>query len=128
MSSKARRVLVVDDNEGAARLLCKILARMGGHEVVSAGDGLSALTLFEEIQPDIVLLDIGLPGIDGYEVARRIRALETGKRVLLVALTGYGEEEDRQKALLAGFDEHRLKPASVDSLSELLADPRLDSP
>src|SRR5687768_13753210 len=112
MSTVNRRVLVVDDNEGLTKLLAKLLARLGGHQVHQAPDGPSALLAFEQFRPEIVLLDIGLPGMDGYEVATRMRAATGGSDVLIVALTGYGEEQDRRNALAVGFDAHLVKPAS----------------
>jgi CheY-like chemotaxis protein len=78
-----------------------------------------------EFLPDVVLLDIGLPGMDGYEVANAMRGLESGRNVLLVAVTGYGQEEDRRKSEVAGFDEHLVKPVSVKDVAEILAHEKL---
>ena len=86
-----------------------------------AHDGYSALEAVRKFRPEIVLLDIGLPGMSGYEVARRIRERARGKAPLLVAMTGYGQEADRRKAREAGFDHHLVKPIDLDALLELLA-------
>jgi signal transduction histidine kinase/ActR/RegA family two-component response regulator len=115
-----RRVLVVDDNRDAAESLALLLG-VAGHEARVSHDGPSALAAAAEFRPDAVLLDIGLPGMDGYEVARRLRAETDTGRALLVALTGYGQEEDQRRALAAGFDHHLIKPADLDALTALLA-------
>jgi len=115
---RAQRILVVDDNDDAANTIAEVL-RMLGSEVETAHDGLAAVEAVKTGRPDIVLLDIGLPGIDGYEAARRIRAGESGRRVLLIALTGWGQERDRQSALQAGFDLHWVKPVSLEQLQSL---------
>ena len=119
------RILVVDDNVGAAVLLSKLLAKLGDHEIETAHDGPSALAKIEEFHPDIVLLDIGLPGMDGFQVAETIRQSPEFDDVLLVALTGYGQKEDRQKSKEVGFDEHQVKPPSLDQLKAILAHPKL---
>jgi two-component system CheB/CheR fusion protein len=116
----SRRVLVVDDNVDAAESLAMVL-RVGGHEVCTAHDGLAALNAAEQFQPEVVLLDIGLPKVDGYEVARRLRERAGSEQVLLVAVTGYGQEEDRRRAEEAGFDAHLVKPADPFALHRLLA-------
>jgi PAS domain S-box-containing protein len=120
-----RRVLVVDDNVGAARLLSLLIDRLGRHQVEIAHDGPAALRRLEEFEPDVVLLDIGLPGMDGYEVGRAIRANPEFQHVLLAAVTGYGQVEDQRRSREAGFDEHLVKPMSVDTLLALLAHPKL---
>jgi len=125
MSTVNRRVLVVDDNEGLTKLLAKILARLGGHQVQQAFDGPSALLAFEQFQPEVVLLDIGLPGMDGYEVVTRMRAAPRGPEAVIAALTGYGEEQDRRNSLAAGFDAHLVKPASIGELEALFVHPKL---
>lgn len=118
--SRARRVLVVDDNVDAALTVAEIL-RMVGHEVETAHDGIAAVAMARSMKPDVVLLDIGLPGIDGYEVARRIRASEDATRhPMLVALTGWGEDQDVQRAYAAGFDHHCVKPVSMERLLEIV--------
>ena len=116
-----RRVLIVDDNVGAARLLSTLVSKLGPHQVQVAHDGPAALAKVSEFSPDLVLLDIGLPGMDGYEVARTIRRLETGGDAQLVAVTGYGQEGDRRKSWEAGFDDHLVKPVSVNTLSQILS-------
>jgi CheY-like chemotaxis protein len=93
-----------------------MLSQFWGHEVQTAHDGLSAIRETHAFQPELVLLDIGLPGLDGYEVARRLREDPATKDLVLVALTGYGQEEDRRRSHAAGFNEHLVKPASVDAL------------
>jgi signal transduction histidine kinase len=115
-----RRVLVVDDNVDAAESLATLL-RVERHEVYTAHDGPTALATAEAFRPEVVLLDIGLPQMDGYEVARRLRARAGFEKALLVALTGYGQEEDRRRAAEAGFDAYLVKPADPLALHELLA-------
>jgi signal transduction histidine kinase/CheY-like chemotaxis protein len=115
-----RRILVVDDNEDAAEWLATVL-RLNGHETHVAHDGLEAIRSAEEIRPDAMLLDIGLPRLDGYEVCRRIRAQAWGQDLLLIALTGWGQEEDRQESRDAGFDAHLVKPVDDEVLLKLLA-------
>jgi CheY-like chemotaxis protein len=113
-----RRVLVIEDNDDAREMLRNLL-RLFGHEVHEACDGAVGLEEARRLRPDAALIDIGLPGMDGYEVARRIRADLPGAR--LVALTGYGQPEDRERALAAGFDVHLVKPVDPDQLQRLLA-------
>ncbi|HYD62761.1 MAG TPA: response regulator [Noviherbaspirillum sp.] len=113
-----RRILVVDDNIDAADSAAEIL-RLLGNNVSVVYDGLAALHAVDEWQPHIVLLDIGLPGIDGYEVARRVRQSAFGKGVVLVALTGWGQDKDRERASDAGFDLHWVKPVGLDKLKEI---------
>ena len=115
-----KRVLVVDDNEDGARLLARLL-RSCGHQTTLAHDGPTALEAAIANPPDVVLLDIGLPGMDGFEVARRLRELEGPNRALLVALTGYGREDDLRRSREAGFDHHLVKPVDPQALSDLLA-------
>jgi CheY-like chemotaxis protein/two-component sensor histidine kinase len=126
-TSESWRIVVVDDNVGAAVLLAKLLEKMGSHEVVMAHDGPSALARIEESHPEVVLLDIGLPGMNGYQVASVLRENPEFDDVLLVALTGYGQKEDREKAKEAGFDEHQVKPPSLDQLKVILAHPKLNT-
>jgi PAS domain S-box-containing protein len=119
-----RRVLVVDDNLDAAESL-EILLQLWGHQARSANDGPQALALVADFQPEIILLDIGLPGMDGYEVARQIRELPTGRGALIVAVTGYGRSSDRLQSQDAGFDHHLVKPVQPEVLQELIASARL---
>jgi signal transduction histidine kinase len=114
-----RRILVVDDNVDAAESLADLL-QAGGHEVRTAYNGPSCLELAVNYQPEVVLLDIGLPGMDGYEVARRLRQIPPLADVTLVALTGYGQKEDVARAKAAGFDSHMVKPVDADPLFGLL--------
>ncbi|NML42528.1 response regulator [Ramlibacter sp. G-1-2-2] len=111
----SRRVLVVDDNVDAADTLSQLLEVLG-HTPTTANDGASALARFDAAQPEVVLLDIGLPDMDGYEVARSIRQRVGGDSVRLVALTGWGQAEDKRRAVEAGFDEHWTKPVDVGRL------------
>ncbi len=116
--AKRRRILVIDDSEDAAEMLKEALEIMGGHEVETANDALSGLEKVRALRPDVVLCDIGLPGTDGYAVARAVRSDPSNGRVFLVALTGYASPEDRQRAIEAGFDRHLAKPPSLEQLEE----------
>ena len=120
----ARRVLVVEDHSESAESLA-VLLRISGHEVEVAGDGPGALACCARFRPDLVLLDIGLPGMDGYEVARRLREL-LGNDVRIVALTGYGQEEDRRRSADAGIDYHVLKPIRPEVIERLARGARAD--
>lgn len=115
-----QRVLVVDDNIPAAKLLVRLLGALGAQDVVTAHDGPGALVAAEAYAPDIILLDIGLPKLSGLEVARRLRARPEFASTLMVALTGYGTEDDRRRSAEAGFDDHLTKPPTIDSLRALL--------
>jgi PAS domain S-box-containing protein len=115
-----RRVLIVDDNKDAAEWLATLLS-LSGHETHVALDGVEAVKAAERILPDAVLLDIGLPRVDGYEVCRRIRQQPWGRGLTIVALTGWGQEEDRQKSREAGFNTHLVKPVDDEVLMNLLA-------
>jgi signal transduction histidine kinase/CheY-like chemotaxis protein len=114
------RVLLVEDDPDAAETLAMIVEHLG-HEVVRAPDAPAALAAVTARRPDAALVDIGLPGMDGYELARRLCALGSGRPPLLVALTGFGREQDRQQALAAGFDHHAVKPIDLDGITGLLA-------
>jgi CheY-like chemotaxis protein len=115
-----RRVLVVDDNQDAAATLAELLD-MSGYQVAVANDGKSALEAAKRHQPDAVLLDIGLPDIDGYEVCRRIRAdAGLARQPVLIAVTGWGQQSDQDAATKAGFDAHMTKPVELDALMQLL--------
>jgi CheY-like chemotaxis protein/two-component sensor histidine kinase len=113
------RVLVVDDNADAAQTVA-IYLELAGHEVRTAGDGREALEAARQFQPQAVLLDIGLPGMDGFDVARALRRLPQSRDALLVALTGYGRPDDALRTIEAGFDEHFVKPADLDRLLQRL--------
>jgi CheY-like chemotaxis protein len=119
---RGKRVLIVDDNRDAAEML-GMLVRLWEHEVAMAHDGRSALEVAAGFRPDVVLLDLGLPELDGYEVARRMRRHPDLAEVLLVAVSGYGRPEDLQRTREAGFDEHLVKPVDPQVLAELLAAP-----
>ena len=114
----ARRILVVDDNADAADSLGMLLGARGD-EVRIAYDGLEALAAENEFRPEVVLLDIGMPRLSGYDVARRIRDAR-GQSVLIVAITGWGQEEDRQRARDAGFNYHFTKPVDFEMLLDLI--------
>jgi PAS domain S-box-containing protein len=118
--ASGRRILIVDDSEDSAESLA-LLLQLGGHDTHKAHDGLAALEAAGRLRPDAVLLDIGLPGLNGYEVCSRIRKEPWGKETMLVALTGWGQEEDRQRSKEAGFDAHMVKPVDHDALLKLLA-------
>ena len=117
--NEPRKVLVVEDNTDNAELLRTFLV-LDRHDVRIAHDGPSALKLATVFQPDTVLLDVGLPGMDGLEVARRLRELR-GRGLLLVALTGHARDEDRKQAMESGFDHHFTKPLDLAALRKLLA-------
>jgi PAS domain S-box-containing protein len=119
-ASNALRILVVDDNPDAAQSL-SLLLEVGGHEVAVEYDGKSALNRLHHERVDVLVLDIGLPDMDGYELARRVRALPRMESVVLIALTGYGQSQDREDSRAAGFDHHLVKPVSIDTLAQILA-------
>jgi CheY-like chemotaxis protein len=118
-STPKRRLLVVDDNKDAAESMSMLL-EMWGHDVAYACDGPSALETAEQWQPQAVFLDIGLPGMDGYEVAERLRELPHAKDAVLIAITGYGQEDDRVRSRRAGIDHHLVKPVAPDALRSLI--------
>jgi signal transduction histidine kinase len=115
-----RRVLIVEDNDDARQMLHEALA-FSGHDVREARDGASGLALAAEALPDVALIDIGLPDVDGYEVARRLRAAPGGRRMGLIAITGYGQAEDQRRAYEAGFDAHLTKPVAPERLKQVMA-------
>ncbi|MCM2253400.1 MAG: response regulator [Ramlibacter sp.] len=117
------RILVVDDLLASAETLMTLL-EMEGFEVRIANEGMAALKIAEDFRPDVVLLDIGLPGMNGFEVAHRLRTLPGSREALLIALTGYGEAESRSRSAQAGFDFHMVKPADVNLLLSMLANPQ----
>jgi CheY-like chemotaxis protein len=119
-SARHLRILVVDDNRDAASSLA-ILLGIAGHMTHTAHDGLAALEAARSHSPDAVLLDIGLPGLDGYEVAKRMREAHGGERLILVAITGWGQDADRRRSAESGFDAHLVKPVEGATLLELLA-------
>jgi len=117
---RIRRILVADDNQDAADSLAMIL-EMDGHDVRVVHDGRAALSVAQTFRPDVALLDIGMPQLNGYEVARALREEPWGIRIMLIALTGWGQESDRQRAIGAGFDRHLTKPIDPDALDSLLS-------
>jgi DNA-binding response OmpR family regulator len=116
-----RRILVVDDNVDSAVSMAMVL-EMHGHEVETAYDGESGFMKAVHFRPHLVLLDIGMPGIDGLEVALRLRTLDGGDSMTLVAVTGWGQEEDRRRTRDAGFDHHFTKPVDPEMLAHFVAD------
>jgi CheY-like chemotaxis protein len=114
------RILIVDDNRDGADTLALMLG-MVGNAIRTAYDGEEAVSATAEFQPDVVLLDIGLPKLTGYEACRRIREQPGGKQLLIIAQTGWGQEEDRQRTREAGFDHHLIKPVDPQALMKLLA-------
>ena len=119
-TTRSLRVLVVDDNVDTV-LSFTMLLQASGHDAQAAHDGPTAVQAALDYRPDVMLLDIGLPGLNGYEVAKRIRQQPDLKNVVLVALTGYGQEADRQTSLQAGFNQHLVKPVPFDQLQQILA-------
>jgi CheY-like chemotaxis protein len=113
------RILVVDDNEDSAETMARLL-ELSGNQVRCAGDGLAALEAIDGFDPEIVLLDIGLPKMNGYEVCRAIRRNRSIHQPIVVALTGWGQENDREESKAAGFDHHLVKPVAFEALVELM--------
>jgi PAS domain S-box-containing protein len=122
-SGICRKVLIADDNRDAADSLA-ILLQGDGHDVSKAYDGIEALEIAEALCPDVILLDIGMPGLNGYEVAEQVRAREWGRATTLIALTGWGQAEDKRRAVAAGFDHHVTKPVDPERLQALLSSAR----
>jgi signal transduction histidine kinase/CheY-like chemotaxis protein len=122
VSFPAHRIMIVDDNHEAAESLGTLLSALGATVSVFYG-GLEALQAVAGFEPDIMLVDLGMPGMDGYEVCRRIRAMPRHAGSLIVALTGWGQEDDRERSRLAGFDHHLVKPADLAQLRSLIGDP-----
>jgi len=120
-TGQPQKVLVVDDNRDVADAVCALL-RIMGHEPRDANDGVTALEVYDEFRPTIVLLDIGMPGMNGYEVARRMRQKPGGRETVIVAVTGWGQTEDRARSREAGFDHHLVKPAGLAALREIVGD------
>jgi CheY-like chemotaxis protein len=120
VASERRRILVADDNKDAATSLSMILSLLG-YETCTAYDGSEALKAAAECRPDVALLDIGMPKMNGYDVAKRIREQPWGEDIVLIAVTGWGQTEDQQRSLEAGFDHHLVKPVDPNALAKLLA-------
>jgi DNA-binding response OmpR family regulator len=118
-AASGKRVLIVEDNVDSADTM-QILLQISGYEARATYDGTSAVAIAREFEPHVVLLDIGLPRKDGYEVARELRALPQTKYSLLVALTGFGQDEDKRRATQAGFDAYQVKPVDPAAIEKLL--------
>jgi CheY-like chemotaxis protein len=116
---RGRRILIADDNIDSAEMLGAVLS-LNGHQVTTAGDGLAALEAAVRMRPEAALIDIGMPRLNGYEVARRIRAERWGAGMLLIAVTGWNRERDRNRSFEAGFDAHLAKPVDMAALAQLL--------
>jgi CheY-like chemotaxis protein len=121
--SARRKILVVDDNRDSAMSL-SLLLELDGHDVRRAYDGIEAIEIAEDFRPEVTLLDIGMPRLDGYGAARELRRRDWGKDSLLVALTGWGQQEDKRRAHEAGFDHHMVNPVDPDALRRLLVESR----
>ena len=120
MTITAARVLIVDD-DGASRRLLRVRLEAMGCEVAAVADGPEALRIAWDEQPEAYVVDIGLPGMDGYEVARKLRQTPGAEQALLIALSGYGSPEDKERARAAGFDAHLTKPVPIEELQRLLS-------
>jgi CheY-like chemotaxis protein len=118
----SRRLLVVDDNADSLESTAMLLGLMG-HEVTTAVDGLEAVRVADSFRPDVILMDIGLPKLDGHAATRRIREQPWGKAIVIVAVTGWGQESDRALSRAAGCDAHLVKPIEITDLDEILANP-----
>jgi CheY-like chemotaxis protein len=114
-----RRVLVVEDNVDSARTLTE-LVQLCGHQAMTVHDGARAIEAATTFAPDVVLLDIGLPRVNGYDACQAIRALPGGRGIVIAALTGWGQEEDRRRSRAAGFDVHLVKPVDIDALMQVI--------
>ena len=117
--SASRRVLIADDNQDAAETLAMLL-QIEGHQVHVVHDGRAAVSAFADFNPDVALLDIGMPELSGYEVAKRVREDPRKQKVTLIALTGWGQDRDKAQALAAGFNHHFTKPVEPSRLTEIL--------
>ncbi len=122
VSSPKQRILVADDNRDAADSLA-VMLRIAGHDVRTAYDGQQALDVAETFKPSLALLDLGMPRVNGHDTARRLRETEHGRNIVIIALTGWGQPEDRNRSLAAGFDHHLVKPVDPSMLERLLAAP-----
>jgi CheY-like chemotaxis protein len=118
--ARSLRILVADDNEDGREMM-RYFLESEGHTVATAGDGPSALAAVEEFRPEVAILDIGMPGLNGYKVAEQIRHSDPPQSLTLIALSGLGQEEDKRRATEAGFDVHFTKPVDIPALNKLLA-------
>ena len=114
------KILVADDDQDSAESLAMLIQLMG-HDVRAAQSGLAAIDVAEAFRPDLIVLDIGMPGLDGYEVCRRIRQHEWGRAIVIAALTGWSRDEDRDRSEQAGFNHYLIKPVDPKALEELIA-------
>jgi len=119
LQGSPRRIVVADDNEDSAQSFAMLLS-FSGHEVRIAHDGTAALDALRDFRPDVAFLDIGMPGMTGYEVAQAVRCEPWGHEIKLIAVTGWGQPEDSQRARSAGFDRHLVKPFDPDEVDRLL--------
>jgi len=119
--SKSRRVLLIDDNVDAAESLAQLLT-LSGHDARTAGDGSQAMRVAQEFHPEVVFCDLGLPGMNGFDLAKELRTLPFGRDIVLAALTGYGQPSDREKTARAGFDAHLVKPVDPSVIESFLDD------
>jgi CheY-like chemotaxis protein len=119
-STQHLKVLVVEDNVDSAETLA-ILLRAYDHEVRTVHDGLQAIEVSERFQPDVILLDLGLPDLDGYDVCRRIRQRPRGRNMIIIALSGWGQQKDKDRSAASGFDLHLVKPVEAQTLIEMLS-------
>ena len=118
--AEPRRIVIVDDNRDSADSLATLL-QITGNQTYLAHDGIEAIEVIEKHRPEVVLLDIGLPKLNGHEVCRRVRKQPWGKDIVMIALTGWGQDEDRRKSEEAGFNGHLVKPVDYDKLLKLLS-------
>jgi CheY-like chemotaxis protein len=120
-ATPALRILIVDDNQAAAEMLSLVVERALGHETRTAHDGIEAIEVAAYFLPDVVLMDLGMPNMNGYEAARLIRQQPWGAEMILIAITGWGQEEDKQRSKAAGFNAHLVKPVEAGELQKLFA-------
>jgi CheY-like chemotaxis protein len=121
LQGKPLRILVVDDQEDVAESIGRLL-RVYGHEVRTVFDSCIALRIFSQFRPNFVLLDIGMPGMDGHDLCKAIRALPEGQQIPIIAITGFADDAVREKSYQVGFDRHIVKPVKVETLCDLLAE------
>jgi CheY-like chemotaxis protein len=120
MSPVSSRVVIIDDNQDAAHTMSMLVEQLGGSAQV-AHDAVSGIAAVQDFQPDIVFLDIGMPGMNGYETCRRLRRQPSERHIVIVAVTGWGQSQDKQRAIDAGFDEHLTKPVDPTALASIFA-------
>jgi CheY-like chemotaxis protein len=118
-ATNARRILLVEDSADVRRMLRAWLELLG-HEVHETEDGITGLAQVRSLRPDVAVIDIGLPGLDGWELARQLRATNAGRRTMLIAVSGYGQAADQELSRMAGFDAHLVKPVDLDALTDII--------